>query len=514
MAFRVFRRLRDLLDVSAASPADNDSLTWDAATQRWVPEAVSGGGGGAPTGADYLVGTAQAGLSAEIVVGATPGGDLGGTWASPTVDATHSGSSHAGVQAAAEATAAAALSAHTGDTADAHDASAISILDTANDFAATDVEGALAELQADAEADATALSDHVADTSAAHAASAISFTPAGTVASTTVQAAIEEVSGDVGSLSSVYQPLDSDLTAIAALTTTAFGRALLALVDQAALLAAAGAAAASHAHSGGDITSGTVADARIDAAIARDSEVTSAIAALSTVYQPLDSDLTSIAALTTTSFGRSLLALADAAALLAAAGAAAASHSHAESDVTGLTTDLAAKIPKTVADANSVLYAVTDDTPAALAMGASTIVARLAAGNIVAATPAELKTLLGGFMTITEYASGTETVSTSEWSLTTDTSGPDVQTDDGEYQFFFDLNALAKGDVFQFAVYEKVISGGTQRVVFKAFMANAQSSPIWVSPKLILLHGWDATLLKVSGTDHSIDFSVRRIAAS
>jgi hypothetical protein len=48
----------------------------------------------APTTADYLVGTAQSGLSAEIVVGVTPGGELGGTWASPTVDATHSGSTH------------------------------------------------------------------------------------------------------------------------------------------------------------------------------------------------------------------------------------------------------------------------------------------------------------------------------------------------------------------------------------------------------------------------------------
>jgi len=51
-------------------------------------------GGGGVTTADYLVGTAQAGLSAEIVVGTTPGGELGNTWASPTVDATHSGSAH------------------------------------------------------------------------------------------------------------------------------------------------------------------------------------------------------------------------------------------------------------------------------------------------------------------------------------------------------------------------------------------------------------------------------------
>lgn len=51
-------------------------------------------GSGAPASVDYLVGTADGGLSAEIVVGTAPGGELGGTWASPTVDATHSGSAH------------------------------------------------------------------------------------------------------------------------------------------------------------------------------------------------------------------------------------------------------------------------------------------------------------------------------------------------------------------------------------------------------------------------------------
>jgi hypothetical protein len=67
------------------------------------------------------------------------------------------------------------------------------------------------------------------------------------------------------------QPSDADLTAIAALSTTAFGRSVLAAADAAALR--------------------TLADA-----------------------QPLDSDLTAIAALTTTAFGRGFLDLADAAA--------------------------------------------------------------------------------------------------------------------------------------------------------------------------------------------------------
>ena len=46
----------------------------------------AGAAGGAPADADFLVGTANGGLSAEIVVGTSPGGELGGTWASPTVD--------------------------------------------------------------------------------------------------------------------------------------------------------------------------------------------------------------------------------------------------------------------------------------------------------------------------------------------------------------------------------------------------------------------------------------------
>lgn len=76
------------------------------------------------------------------------------------------------------------------------------------------------------------------------------------------------------------QPLDADLTALAALTTTSFGRGLLTLANQAALLAAAGAAAAVHAHAGEDITSGTIADARIASTIARDSEVASGLTIL------------------------------------------------------------------------------------------------------------------------------------------------------------------------------------------------------------------------------------------
>jgi hypothetical protein len=55
---------------------------------------ISGSTNYAPPNANYLVTSANAILTGEIVVGSTPGGELGGTWPSPTVDATHAGSTH------------------------------------------------------------------------------------------------------------------------------------------------------------------------------------------------------------------------------------------------------------------------------------------------------------------------------------------------------------------------------------------------------------------------------------
>lgn len=55
----------------------------------------------------------------------------------------------------------------------------------------------------------------------------------------------------------------------------------------------------------------------------------------------------------------------------------------------------AALVPKSLYDANSILYATTDDTPVALSVGASTVVGRKASGDIVAMTMTELKALVG-----------------------------------------------------------------------------------------------------------------------
>lgn len=117
--------------------------------------------------------------------------------------------------------------------------------------------------------------DPVGVVNATSDASSVAVTPTGNIAATDVQAALAE-------LDSEKQPLDSDLTAIAALSTTAYGRSLLAAADAAAGRTLFGL--------------GTAATAA------------------ATDFQPVDSDLTAIAALSTTSYGRAFLTLADAAA--------------------------------------------------------------------------------------------------------------------------------------------------------------------------------------------------------
>lgn len=87
---------------------------------------------------------------------------------------------------------------HVDDPTDAHDASAISIADAADNLTASDVEGALAEL-------ATGQGDHITDTADAHDASAISIADAGTLyTGTDVEAALQEIGAHPGDTSDAH----------------------------------------------------------------------------------------------------------------------------------------------------------------------------------------------------------------------------------------------------------------------------------------------------------------------
>jgi hypothetical protein len=110
-------------------------------------------------------------------------------------------------------------------------------------------------------------------------------------------------------------------------------------------------------------------------------------------------------------------------------------------------------------------------------------------------------------MAITEHASGSQTAT-----ITTEHALVSNSTDDGVYQVFVDCNAMVAGDITELTIKEKARSSDSQRVVFRATLAGAQAEPLWVSPSLILMHGWDVTLKQTAGTGRAYPWSVRKVA--
>lgn len=115
-------------------------------------------------------------------------------------------------------------------------------------------------------------------------------------------------------------------------------------------------------------------------------------------------------------------------------------------------------------------------------------------------------------MAITALYENSATISTTEYSLTNNSTTIAAKTDDGIFQCFLDLSAMVDGDQFALKVYEKVQSAGTQRLIDHRILTGVQAFPHTVLPSLILMHGWDITLTKISATDRAIAWSIRQIS--
>lgn len=105
------------------------------------------------------------------------------------------------------------------------------------------------------------------------------------------------------------------------------------------------------------------------------------------------------------------------------------------------------------------------------------------------------------------------TVGATELSIISGTTTLSTDTTDGVFQLWVDDQTLmTKTEEYAIRIYEKVEeTGGSKRLVFKATLKGVQSE-IFVSPTLVLMHGWDMTLQKIAGTDRAFDANIRKIA--
>lgn len=116
-------------------------------------------------------------------------------------------------------------------------------------------------------------------------------------------------------------------------------------------------------------------------------------------------------------------------------------------------------------------------------------------------------------MTIAASFENSASISTTEYSLTNNSTSLAAQTADGIVSGFLDLSALTITETYMIKVYEKVAAAGTQRMAWPPMVVSGvQSNPHFPLPVFIGMHGWDISVTKVAGTDRTIGWSVRVVS--
>lgn len=114
-------------------------------------------------------------------------------------------------------------------------------------------------------------------------------------------------------------------------------------------------------------------------------------------------------------------------------------------------------------------------------------------------------------MGITAPYEDSASIGGTEYSLPNDSTTLTPITVPGVYQSYIDFTAMGAGDQYQIKVYEKILSGGSQKILYESVLSGVQPEA-FVIPSLILIHGWDVTVKKLAGTDRTIGWSIRQVA--
>lgn len=108
------------------------------------------------------------------------------------------------------------------------------------------------------------------------------------------------------------------------------------------------------------------------------------------------------------------------------------------------------------------------------------------------------------------FVNDSATIGTTEYWLASDSTTKTDQTDDCMMQAWIDFGAMAAGDVFEWRLVEKVNAGTQRTVIGPNRIVGVQESPVVITG-LILGDGWEIGVKKITGTDRSISWSLRKV---
>ncbi len=108
-------------------------------------------------------------------------------------------------------------------------------------------------------------------------------------------------------------------------------------------------------------------------------------------------------------------------------------------------------------------------------------------------------------------AEHTATISTSEYFLVSNSTSKVDQTNDNDVQVVVDAITALAGDSFRLRIYDEA-NGGSQLVLYEAWIIGPLTAAVVHPPVPIRVgQAWEVSLLKVTGTDRSIKWSVRQL---
>ena len=112
------------------------------------------------------------------------------------------------------------------------------------------------------------------------------------------------------------------------------------------------------------------------------------------------------------------------------------------------------------------------------------------------------------------YFQASGVINNTEWSLTTNTAGPDYgnSTASGVYQAFINASGMIVGDEYTFKLYERAtnVEGDLALPTYQSTLVGPQSPPLFVTPALILGNFWDMTMAGSGISSRNFFWSIRR----